>query len=105
MKVYLNCNPGNLKYNFVIDDQDKGYIIDQNKIFSKHLLVSNNKSFNIFDYIMVLENAEIHVMQTGFLDLINSLILKKPKIFRHRYVRGYTEAYVNFGLNPIIEIF
>lgn len=59
----------------------------------------------MFDYIKLLENAEeIHMMQTGFLDMVNSYKIDKPKIYRHNYVRNYSTAIHSKGLNTIIEI-
>lgn len=103
--VYKELNPNNEKYIFVVDDQARNFLIDRAKINSDFKLIENNVNFGIFDYFKILENAEeIHCMQTGFMDLICSIILPKPKIYRHKYVRNYSDFLHPSGLNKIIEV-
>lgn len=76
-----------------------------NKVTKKYKIIRNDLGFRMFDYIKFLEDAEeIHTMQTGFLDLINSYKMEKPKIYRHNYVRDYPESVYSKGLNKIIEV-
>lgn len=104
-EVYKVLNPNEEKYIFIIDDPSRGYTIDTTKITNKYKIIFNNYRFKMFDYIKILENAEeIHTMQTGFLDLINSYTIDKPKIYRHNYVRGYTSSLHSKGINKIFEI-
>lgn len=104
-KVCEKLNPNGEKYIFVLDDPKRDYNIDMNKITKKYKVIYNDLEFRMFDYIKFLENAEeIHTMQTGFLDLINSYKMEKPKIYRHNYVRNYPESIYSKGLNAIIEV-
>lgn len=104
-EVCKTLNPNNEKYIFVLDDPDRGYIIDMNKISSGYKVIRNDYRFLMFDYLKLLENAEeIHMMQTGFLDLVNSYKMNKPKIYRHTYVRNYPDAIHSKGLNEVINI-
>ena len=98
-------NPDGEKYIFVLDDPDRGYNIDMEKITNEYKIIRNDYQFGMFDYIKLLENAEeIHMMQTGFLDLVNSYKMDKPKIYRHNYVRNYPAAIHSKGLNEVIGI-
>ena len=68
-------------------------------------VIRNDYQFGMFDYIKLLENAEeIHMMQTGFLDLVNSYKMDKPKVYRHNYVRNYPAAIHSKGLNGVTGI-
>ena len=75
------------------------------KVTDEYKIITNDFRFRMFDFIKLLENAEeIHTMQTGFLDLINSYKMDKPKIYRHNYVRNYPESIHSKGLNTVIGI-
>lgn len=103
--VCKTLNPNNEKYIFIIDDPQRGFNIDMNKVPKKYKIIKNDYNFMMFDYIKLLENAEeIHTMQTGFLDLINSYKMNTPKIYRHTYVRQYEPSIHSVGLNTITEI-
>jgi hypothetical protein len=98
-------NPDNEKYIFVLDDPKRGYHIDMNKVSSEYKIITNDYRFLMFDYISLLENAEeIHMMQTGFLDLVNCYKMDKPKIYRHNYVRNYPDAIHSKGMNEVIGV-
>ena len=95
----------NEKYIFVLDDPKRGYNIDMSKVTDEYKIIHNDYQFRMFDYIKLLENAEeIHMMQTGFLDLVNSYKMDKPKIYRHNYVRNYPETIHSKGLNEVIGV-
>jgi len=103
--VCKTLNPNNEKYIFLIDDPQRGFNIDMNKVSNQYKIIKNDYNFMMFDYIKLLENAEeIHTMQTGFLDLINSYKMNTPKIYRHTYVRQYEPSIHSVGLNTITEI-
>jgi hypothetical protein len=105
-KVYKKLNPNDEAYILVFDDPSRGFVVNDNKINSKLKIIRNDYNYLMFDYLKLIENAtEIHAMQSGFLDLINSYKLSKPKIFRHRYIRNYTDHFHNQGLNKIYEIY
>lgn len=104
-KVCEKLNPNKEKYVFVLDDPNRGFNIDMNKVTDKYKIIRNDFEFKMFDYIKLLENAEeIHMMQTGFLDLVNSYKMEKPKIYRHNYVRNYPPSIHSKGLNEVIGI-
>jgi hypothetical protein len=104
-EVCETLNPENEKYIFVLDDPKRGYNIDMNKVSSEYKIITNDYRFLMFDYISLLENAEeIHMMQTGFLDLVNCYKMDKPKIYRHNYVRNYSDAIHSKGLNEVIGV-
>jgi hypothetical protein len=104
-EVCKTLNPDDEKYIFVLDDPKRGYTIDKNKIPSNYKIIENDYRFLMFDYISLLENAEeIHMMQTGFLDLVNCYKMDKPKIYRHNYVRNYPDAIHSVGLNEVIGV-
>jgi len=104
-EVCKTLNPDNEKYIFVLDDPKRGYNIDMSKVTDEYKIIHNDYQFRMFDYIKLLENAEeIHMMQTGFLDLVNSYKMDKPKIYRHNYVRNYPETIHSKGLNEVIGV-
>lgn len=104
-EVYKTLNPDGEKYIFVLDDPNRGYNIDMTKVTNGYKVIRNDYRFRMFDYIKLLENSEeIHMMQTGFLDMVNSYKMDKPKIYRHNYVRNYPESIHSKGLNEVIGI-
>lgn len=105
-EVCKTLNLDDEKYIFVLDDPKRGYNIDMSKVTDKYNVIRNDYQFRMFDYIKLLENAEeIHMMQTGFLDMVNSYKMEKPKIYRHNYVRNYPQSIHSKGLNSVIGIF
>ena len=104
-EVCKTLNPDGEKYIFVLDDPKRGYNIDMTKVADEYKVIRNDFKFKMFDYIKLLENAEeIHMMQTGFLDMVNSYKMYKPKIYRHNYVRNYPASIHSKGLNEVIGI-
>lgn len=98
-------NPTSDKYIFVHDDASRGFFIDMNKVTKNYKIIMNDKRFNVFDYITLIENAEeIHFMQSSFKELMCSYKLEKPILYQHNYVRKYDESMNSSGLNPFIEI-
>jgi len=104
-EVCQTLNPSGEKYIFVLDDPKRGYEIDMDKVTDEYKVITNDYQFKMFDYIKLLENAEeIHMMQTGFLDMVNSYKMDTPKIYRHNYVRNYPSSIHSKGLNEVIGI-
>lgn len=98
-------NPTSDKYIFVHDDASRGFSIDMNRVTKNYKIIMNDKRFNVFDYITLIENAEeIHFMQSSFKELMCSYNLEKPILYQHNYVRKYDESMNSSGLNPFIEI-
>lgn len=103
--VLNTLNPTGEKFVFVHDDASRGFSIDMNRIKTEYKVIMNDKRFNVFDYILLIENAEeIHFMQSSFKELMCSYKLEKPTLYQHNYVRQYDESMNSSGLNPIIEI-
>jgi hypothetical protein len=99
-------NPTGEPYIYIHDDKERGYSIDLKKINSNIKVVENDKRFIMFDMLGVIENAEeVHMMQTGMKDLINSFVFEKPKFFLHWYVRNYNDFLDSVGLNNFIKIY
>jgi len=104
-EVLQTLNPTGEKYIFVHDDASRGFPIDMSKVTKDYKIIMNDKRFNVFDYITLLENAEeIHFMQSSFKELMCSYKLEKPILYQHNYVRQYDESMNSSGLNPFIEI-
>ncbi len=105
-KVYNELNPNNESYIYIHDDKDRGFAIDRTKINSDLKIIENDKRFLMFDMLKIIENAaEIHTMQTGMKDLINSFKFDKPKFYLHWYVRPYNDDYDSVGLNNFTKIY
>jgi hypothetical protein len=97
-------NPGE-KYIFLHDEKSLGHIIDRDKVRKDLKIIENDKDINLFNYRKLFENAtEIHVMQSGIFDFINSIPLPKPSIHVHMYVRGYSDWYWTSGINKRIQV-
>jgi hypothetical protein len=105
-EVYNELNPNDEPYIYIHDDKDRGYSIDRSKIKSELKIIENNKTFLMFDMLKIIENAtEVHSMQTGMKDLINSFKFDKPKFYLHWYVRPYDVDYDTVGLNKFTKIY
>ena len=90
-EVYNELNPNNEPYIYIHDDKERGFKIDESK--------TNNN-------LKIIENAsEVHSMQTGMKDLINSFKFDKPNFYLHWYVRPYGDDYDSVGLNKFTKIY
>ena len=79
---------------------------NRNKLNSNLKIIENDKRFLMFDMLKIIENAtEVHSMQTGMKDLINSFKFNKPKFYLHWYVRPYNDNYDSVGLNKFTKIY
>lgn len=105
-ELLQTLNPTGEKYIFVHDDASRGFSIDMNKVTKDYKIIMNDRGFNVFDYITLIENAEeIHFMQSSFKELMCSYKLEKPTLYQHNYVRQYDESMNSSGLNPFIEVY
>ena len=105
-EVYNELNPNNEPYIYVHDDPQRGFKIDRNKLNSNLKIIGNDKRFLMFDMLKIIENAtEVHSMQTGMKDLINSFKFNKPNFFLHWYVRPYNNDYDSVGLNKFDKVY
>lgn len=104
-QIYNKLNSRNEKYIYVHDDASRGFSINTNKHRNDLKIIKNDKSVNLFNMRMILEKAEeIHTMNTGMLDFINSIPIEKPKIYLHTYVRNYPEFVFSKGINRVERI-
>lgn len=101
--VFEQLNPENEKYIFVIDDNKHHFgplVIDESILPKDYKIIKYDKTMNytdnrflMFNYRKVLENAEeVHMFQSAFSEFVNSIELKKPKIYLHLYLRDYTDG-------------
>lgn len=103
--VYNELNPDNQPFIFLHEDQTRGFLLDRKKIKSNLKIIENNTNYGFFDLLGLIEKAEeVHIMQSSFKDLINSIEFKKPKFYYHRYVRNYPDSFDTQGLNKFIKI-
>jgi uncharacterized membrane protein len=105
-EVYNELNPNNEPYIYVHDDKERGFEINRDKLKSDLKIIVNDKRFLMFDMLKIIENAtEVHSMQTGMKDLINSFNFKKPNFYLHWYVRACDDYYDSIGLNKFTKIY
>lgn len=103
-KAYEDLNPTNEEYIYVHDDPSRGFRADPKKYRHDLKVIKNSMAHNMFNMRKILENAtEIHTMVTGMLDFCNSIILEKPIIYLHAYMRPSRSSgwYMAKGLNRI----
>jgi len=73
------------KYAFIHDDVSRGLIIDDKYIGNNLKVIRNSNNELIFDYGLLLENAdEIHVMESSFRQLMETLNIKTKKLFLYK---------------------
>ena len=105
-EVYNELNPNNEPYIYIHDDRERGFQINRDKVNQDLKIIENDKRFLMYDMLKIIENAtEIHSMQTGMKDLINSFAFSKPKCYLHWYVRPYDDSYESIGLNEFTKIY
>ena len=81
-------NPNREPFIFVHDDPERGYSIDASKLPEHYLMLKNDNSKNIFDFIKVLECAdEIHCMESSYKSLID-FYAKTADLYYHDF-RGH----------------
>jgi len=81
----------NQPYIVLHEDKTRNYVIDRMFVKNRNIIsIDISLTNNIFDYYKVFENAEeIHVIESCFLFLIDSIELKNKPLFAHRYARVY----------------
>lgn len=89
-KKLFNKLTNKKKYAFVHDDVSRGLNIDDKYISNNLKIIRNNNNELIFDYGLLLENAdEIHVMESSFRQLMETLNIKTKKLFLYKGRDGY----------------
>jgi hypothetical protein len=91
IELYNLMGCADQEYIFVHDDISRNFCIDESRLPKGIKIIRPDmrlaKKFSFFDYIYIIENAyQIHVMESSFGALIESLVLDVPK-FAHRYAR------------------
>lgn len=91
-ELYNKLNKLSGNYIFLHDDPSRNLIINRDFIIDKTLPIIKpdiNITDNIFDYCKIIENAtEVHVMDSSFKNLCESLTFKTEKIYYHtKYLR------------------
>jgi hypothetical protein len=95
-KLIERLNPKKEPYLFLHEDLSRGCKIDRSKIKNKSLKIiessfdfTDTNKIPFFDYISLIEQAsEVHVMESSFKALIDSLIEKKDNMFLYVGVKG-----------------
>jgi len=84
-RVFKKLVGNNKNYIFVHDDPEKNLIIRLNKISNKYKVIRNSYKYSIFDYGLILENAkELHLMESSFRQLVETLDTKKSKLYLYK---------------------
>lgn len=78
-------------YIFLHEDKSRGFLIKRDLINPDLPVIEpslDSKAFSIFDYRMLIEGAsEVHVIESSFGFLIDSMRDLRQKLFLHRYSR------------------
>lgn len=76
--------PWSTKYTFIHDDSSRGFCIDSSKVGNLPMTMRPFRLAHIFLWRKCIEEAnEIHCIDSSFLSLADSLILKAEKLFLH----------------------
>jgi hypothetical protein len=95
-RLIEKLNPNKEKYIFLHEDLSRGCKINRDRIINKNIKViesafnfTDQNKIPFFDYISLIEQAEeVHVMESSFKALIDSLIEKKDNMFLYVGVKG-----------------
>lgn len=72
-------------YIFIHDDPKRGLVIENKNINKRYKIIRNNYKYSIFDYSQIIENAkEIHLMESSFRQLCETLNTSKSKLFLYK---------------------
>lgn len=96
MNLIKKLNPTGEPYLFLHEDLSRGCKINRDRIINKNIKViesnfefTDNNKIPFFDYISLIEQAaEVHVMESSFKALIDSIIEKKDNMFLYVGVKG-----------------
>tara|TARA_B100002051_G_C16736143_1_gene641317 strand:- start:437 stop:1243 length:807 start_codon:yes stop_codon:yes gene_type:complete len=84
-KLYKKLVGKNKKYIFIHDDLKRGLIINTKKFVKKYKIIKNDDKNFIFDYGLILENAkELHLIESSFRQMTETLNLKTKKLFLYK---------------------
>lgn len=84
-KLFNKLVGKNKNYIFIHDDPDRNLNIDIKKFKNKYKIIKNDLKNLIFDYGLILENAkEIHLIESSFRQLIETLKIKSRKLYLYK---------------------
>lgn len=88
-RVFKKLAPSNSDYIFIHDDPARGFIIDESVTGSSLPVVRNDMAEMIFHFGLLLERAkEIHVMESSFRCMIETLDTKNTRLVFHSFRGG-----------------
>jgi len=102
-KLMKKLNIQNKKFIFIHDDPARNLIINP-KISSQTIAIKNDPKNLIFDYGLLLERAEeIHIIESSFRQMIETLNIKTKKIYLYKDTRiDYRMSLFNKKLNRMV---
>ena len=84
-KLFKKLVGKNKNYIFIHDDPKRNINIDTAKIQNNFHIIKNNEKNLIFDYGLIIENAkEIHLIESSFRQLTETLRVKSKKLFLYK---------------------
>ena len=88
-RYFHKKNPNGEPFIFIHEDKERGFEIDRKHLTNKNcLVIENDTSENIFNFIKILEEAEeIHCMESSFKTLVD-LYCEQENLFFHDF-RGH----------------
>lgn len=94
----LNLNDDE-KYIFVHDDYSRNFKINETFIKKEYKIVRpDNMDLCIFDFLYTIEKAqEVHCMNSSFMCLIYTMLLRNDNLYYHKYIRGN-------GADPLLKL-
>jgi predicted nucleic-acid-binding protein len=83
----------NISFPYIVihEDKERGFVINRKYLKNDNIVIINNSlTNNIFDYTKVFQKAsEIHIVESCFLFLVDSIEIETKQIYAHRYARQY----------------
>ena len=97
----------NKNYVFVHDDKSRNLEINTSKLKKKFHIIRNNEKNFIFDYGLIVENAkEIHLIESSFRQLCETLKIKSKKLFLYKDNRDdYSMSLYNDNIREFTSTF
>lgn len=84
-KLFEKLVGRNKNYIFVHDDTKRNLKIDTSKLEKKFHIIRNNEKNFIFDYGLIIEHAkEIHLIESSFRQICETLKIKSKKLFLYK---------------------
>lgn len=91
-------------YIFLHEDPNRNYFLNR-KLIPKNIKIikpSDYKDISLFDFVYTIENCqELHLMDSSFSCLVDTMQIKKDNIFIHLYVRKDNSPAPKLRLNWI----